>query len=74
MSTTTPASPALTVTVDEAAQFLGISRRHAYNAVASGDIPSIRIGKRVLVPRRRLFELLEGASGPTIEENGGADP
>jgi excisionase family DNA binding protein len=52
----------LTVTVPEAGRMIGISRNAAYAAVARGDIPSIRIGRKVLVPRRRLLEMLGTAS------------
>lgn len=48
----------LTVTVDEAAQMLGISRNSAFRAVQRGQLPSIRIGRRILIPRDRLAELL----------------
>jgi len=40
----------LTITVPEAAERLGISRNLAYEAARRGDIPTIRIGKRFLVP------------------------
>lgn len=48
----------LTYTVDEAAQLLGISRNSAYEAARTGDLPTIRVGRRILVPRSRLEELL----------------
>lgn len=51
----------LTYTVSEAASLLGISRNSAYEAVRVGDLPSIRLGRRILIPRRRLEHLL--ASG-----------
>lgn len=41
----------LTLTVEEAATVLGISRAFVYEAVRRGEIPSIRIGCRILVPR-----------------------
>ena len=47
-----------TVTVDEAARILGISRWAAYNAAKRGDLPTLRIGGRVLVPTARLLALL----------------
>jgi excisionase family DNA binding protein len=57
-------SEPLTLTVEEAAELLGISRGSAYQAVRAGDIPSIRIGRRVLIPRARLMcELLGEQSG-----------
>jgi excisionase family DNA binding protein len=53
----------LTLTVEEAAATLGISRAFAYEAVRRGEIPSIKIGRRVLVPRAALARLLDGATG-----------
>jgi excisionase family DNA binding protein len=40
----------LTLTVTEAAKRLGVGRNVAYNAAKSGQIPTIRIGNRILVP------------------------
>lgn len=51
----------LTMTVEEAAQALGLSRSFAYEAVNNGEIPSIRIGRRVLIPKVALDRLLEAA-------------
>ncbi|HXY45875.1 MAG TPA: helix-turn-helix domain-containing protein [Acidimicrobiales bacterium] len=48
----------LTLTVEEAAKALGISRAFAYEAVRREEIPSIRIGKRVLVPKAALHKRL----------------
>jgi excisionase family DNA binding protein len=53
----------LTLSVPEVAARLGLSRNGAYEAVAAGQIPSIRIGRRVLVPRVALDRLLDQA-GP----------
>jgi excisionase family DNA binding protein len=50
----------LTLTVEEVAATLGISRAFAYEAVRRGEIPSIRIGRRVLVPRAALERLIDG--------------
>ncbi|MFC1945973.1 helix-turn-helix domain-containing protein [Chloroflexota bacterium] len=51
----------LTLTVDEAAQALGLSRNSCYQAVETKAIPSIRIGKRILIPRFALEKLLAGS-------------
>jgi len=51
----------LTVTVEEAAALLGISRGSAYTAVANGELPVLRVGRRLLVPRLALERLLERA-------------
>jgi excisionase family DNA binding protein len=56
-----PPQSRLTLTVEEVAATLGISRAFAYEAVRRGEIPSIRIGRRVLVPRAALEKLLDGA-------------
>jgi excisionase family DNA binding protein len=51
-----------TFTVDETAALLGISRPTAYEGCRTGDIPSIRVGRRLLVPRAALQQLLGGSS------------
>lgn len=48
-----------TLSVEEAAEVLGISRGSAYQAVRMGEIPCIKIGKRILVPRVALDKMLE---------------
>jgi excisionase family DNA binding protein len=48
------------LTVMETAEFLRISRGSAYEGIRLGQIPSIRIGRRLLVPRPALEKLLEG--------------
>ena len=48
-----------TLSVQEAAEVLGIGRSAAYEAARAGQIPTIRIGKRILVPRVALERLLE---------------
>jgi excisionase family DNA binding protein len=53
------------MSVEEAGRLLGISRTSAYNAAKAGDIPTIRIGGRLLVPTARLCDLL-GITIPTI--------
>ncbi len=51
-----------TYKVEEAAKLLRIGRNKAYEAVACGEIPSVRIGKRILVPRIALERMLEGTA------------
>jgi excisionase family DNA binding protein len=58
-----PDDECLTLTVEEAAKRLGISRAFAYESVRRGDIPSIKIGRRVLVPKEALHRLLASADG-----------
>jgi len=49
-----------TYRLQEAAKILGIGRNQAYEAAKRGEIPSIKVGKRVLVPRAALERLLRG--------------
>lgn len=59
--TRTEAAPkAATMTVDDAARELGISRHTAYQCAKTGQIPTIRLGKRLVVPRARLEAMLRG--------------
>ena len=57
--TSTSADQRLTISVDEAGQLLGISRGLAYTLVNRGDIPSIRLGRRIVVPRQAIDQLLD---------------
>ena len=52
-----------TVTVEEAAKLLGIGRATAYRAARQGSLPTIRIGRRLLVPREALQTLLRNPGG-----------
>ncbi|MFZ2080443.1 MAG: helix-turn-helix domain-containing protein [Xanthobacteraceae bacterium] len=53
-----PVTKPRTLSVEEAGRILGISRMAAYQAVWRGQIPSIRIGRRLLIPLAKLNELL----------------
>ena len=44
--------------VEEAGRLLGISRAHAYELVARGDLPHLRLGRRLVVPKHALAMLL----------------
>ncbi len=46
------------VTVPEAARILGIGRVSAYRAVARGELPALRFGRRVVVPKALLDGIL----------------
>jgi excisionase family DNA binding protein len=50
----------LAFSVPEAARALGISKTLAYEAAYRGEIPTIRVGSRVLVPRAALERMLAG--------------
>jgi excisionase family DNA binding protein len=48
----------LTLSVDEAAGLLGISRGLAYELVHRGELRAIRLGRRILVPRHVIESLV----------------
>ena len=50
-----------TLSVDAAAKLLGVARGTAYEAIRRGEIPAIRLGKRLLVPVAALERMLAGA-------------
>ena len=62
-ATSSTSQERLTLTVEEAASLLGISRAFAYESVHRGDIPSIRLGRRILIPRSLLEKLVDHGSG-----------
>jgi excisionase family DNA binding protein len=49
--------------VEEAAKFIGISRSSAYDAVKRGELPVVRFGRRLRVPRGALLALAQVAEG-----------
>ena len=49
-----------TLTVEEAAKELGIGRNQAYEAAHKGEIPTVKIGRRILVPRVAFERMLSG--------------
>jgi len=50
------------MTLAEVATLLRISRNSAYEAARRGEIPTIKIGRRVLVPADAFERLLSGKS------------
>ncbi|HJP67016.1 MAG TPA: helix-turn-helix domain-containing protein [Actinomycetota bacterium] len=60
----------LTLSVEEAAIALGISRSHAWRMVSNGTLPSVRIGHRVLVPVPDLQESIARARSRTTGQAG----
>jgi len=53
------------LTVDELGQFLRVSRTVAYQLVASGTVPRVRVGGQWRIPRAELErQLVESATKP----------
>ena len=55
-----PESPVMTV--EEAAEVLRISRNSAYEAVKRGEIPSMRFGRLIRVPRAAIQKMVGEAT------------
>ena len=53
-----------TMQVGDVAKAIGISRAAAYEGVKTGEIPSIRIGRRFLIPTAAVRRMLQLDSGP----------
>jgi excisionase family DNA binding protein len=72
------------LTVDEAAAFLRLGRTAAYEAATRGELPTVRFGRRLRVPRGALLELArerlvrDGGEQPADQQEhrdgGAADP
>ena len=60
---TTAADSSLLLTVSEAAGVLRISRNLAYELVARGELPAVRLGRVIRVPRYGLEQWIARQSG-----------
>lgn len=58
-----------TMTVTQTATVLGISRSSAYECVRLGSIPSIRLGRRIVVPTQAIDALLESAATKELRDS-----
>jgi excisionase family DNA binding protein len=47
-----------TISVERAARLLGLSRSAAYRAAATGQLPTLAFGRRLVVPTFRLMQML----------------
>lgn len=53
-----------TISVDEAGSMLGLGHGSSYKAVHSGDIPTLRIGRRLVVPVPAFLALIGESPKP----------
>jgi excisionase family DNA binding protein len=49
----------LVLNIPEVAKLLGISRTTAYALANSGQLPAIRLGKRIICPKAALEKMLQ---------------
>lgn len=74
----------LTLSVEEAANVLGISRAFAYELVARNELPVLRLGRRIVLPRKAVEAMVEQVSeivladrdcaARLVDTSGTADP
>lgn len=66
----------LTITVAQAARMLGIGRGLAYEMARQGTLPTLRFGRRLVVPRKAMERLLQEPGDANLRrlsnEEGGA--
>lgn len=48
-----------TISINEALEFLSVSRTELWRLIRSGKLKTLKNGRRVLVPRRELTRFLE---------------
>lgn len=48
-----------TMSVSEAAEYLGLGRDAVYGAVHSGELPSLKISRRIRIPTHALLKKLD---------------
>lgn len=60
------ASARATVTIREAAEILEVDARTVSSAIKAGQIPAVRVGRRLLLPRHRLLAFIDGGD-PSAE-------
>ncbi len=63
----------LLVSVPEAAHLLGIGLTYGWTMVRSGQLPTVRLGRRILVPRAALEQLAHATfTVGDVDQSGGA--
>ncbi len=55
-------SEKLVYSIDEIAEMFHLHRNSVYHAIQHGELPSIRIGRRIVIPAKALERLLEGST------------
>ena len=60
-----PDEERMTLSIEEAAVRLGISRALAYELVRRGELPRLRLGRRIVIPLKALEEFVDAATVAT---------
>jgi len=62
------------LTAREVAELLDVSSSHVYESIRRGDLPSHRMGRRIVIPARPIVRILglDETATPSDGEHGGA--
>jgi len=60
-----------TVTVEEAAEVLGLSISFTYRLIATKAIPALRFGRKILITRKTIEDFLQNPTDHTVGEDEG---
>ncbi|WP_250851256.1 helix-turn-helix domain-containing protein [Rhodococcoides kroppenstedtii] len=64
-------SDAAALTATEVAKLFGVDQRTVSAAIANGTLPSVRIGRRVFVPREPLLAMLSAPGADATSSGNG---
>jgi excisionase family DNA binding protein len=53
-------SEPLVYKVEQVSEMLNLGLNQVYEGIRRGEIPSVKVGRRILVPRRKLLDMLNG--------------
>ncbi len=59
----------LVFSVEEAAAALGIGRSLAFELVRRGELPTVRLGRRRVIPRHLLVNWLDSRVGASMDDH-----
>jgi excisionase family DNA binding protein len=65
-------SDLLTLSVPEAGKLAGIGKNASYQAALRGEIPTLRFGKKLRVPKAKFLRMLSGEASEVIDRVGEA--
>ncbi len=50
----------MTLSVSEAAEMIGISKPKVYDLIRDGELTSIHVGKKIVIPKQSVIDWLSG--------------
>jgi excisionase family DNA binding protein len=59
------------LTIEQIASYCGVGRSTCYDAARRGELPTVRLGSRLIVPKARFIDFLNGGATDASYQNGG---